>query len=92
MKLPYKKSDFLQRKRIYGVVIISESGEGRNNESNLASFDGTARRFDIQTGVSDVCFQHPEGVKAVYPTENNQLVITGCRDENVRVWDVAVGL
>ncbi|KAJ1929650.1 hypothetical protein IWQ60_000974 [Tieghemiomyces parasiticus] len=54
-----------------------------------ASADKTAKQWNLVTGRCMTTLTHPDVVKAVTVTE--AYVITGCRDENVRIWDKATG-
>lgn len=40
---------------------------------------------------ADTTLQHPDFVRDVLPFEDLGLVVTACRDEEVRVWDIASG-
>ncbi|TPX39471.1 hypothetical protein SeLEV6574_g07184 [Synchytrium endobioticum] len=52
-----------------------------------ASADKTLKRWDLNTELEDTSLEHPDFVKAV--AVSGRYVFTGCRDENVRVWDTA---
>ncbi|KAJ9079053.1 hypothetical protein DSO57_1039522 [Entomophthora muscae] len=53
-----------------------------------ASADKTARRFDSSTGREDVKLEHPKQVRSLCITPDLRYLITGCSDENVRVFDL----
>lgn len=53
-----------------------------------ASADKTVRRYDCLTGREDVKLEHPEQVRSVCITPDLRYLITGCSDENVRVFDL----
>ncbi|KAK9762959.1 hypothetical protein K7432_010786 [Basidiobolus ranarum] len=53
------------------------------------SGDKTARRWSLETGKQDTVLEHPDFVKCVTVVE--PYLITGCRDENVRVYDIGSG-
>jgi WD40 repeat protein len=57
-----------------------------------ASADNTARRLVLEKGVwkTDTTLVHPDFVRDVVLDDSGRWVITACRDEEVRVWDVAV--
>lgn len=54
-----------------------------------ASADKTARKWDLETGKEDASYEHPDFVKCVQPV--GPYVITGSRDETIRVFDAASG-
>jgi WD40 repeat protein len=56
-----------------------------------ASEDKTARCWDLETGKVDTVLEHPDYVRAVAVSSENRYVVTGCRDERVRVWLVSTG-
>jgi hypothetical protein len=57
-----------------------------------ASADNTAKRLVLEKGVwkTDTTLVHPDFVRDVVLDDSGRWVITACRDEEVRVWDVAV--
>ncbi|KAA8911758.1 WD40-repeat-containing domain protein [Sphaerosporella brunnea] len=61
------------------------------------SADGTVRRLLVRedgtktASRTDTLLQHPDYVNDVVMSGNGQWVITACRDEEVRVWDVSSG-
>jgi len=72
--------------------------QGEDADMWTASADNTARRIDIRTEVkkngtswSDVVLKHPDYVNDVVVEPRGRWVITACRDEEVRVWDISVG-
>ncbi|KAI8913569.1 WD40-repeat-containing domain protein [Gorgonomyces haynaldii] len=50
------------------------------------SADKTCRRLDLTTSKFDLKFVHPDYVKSVILLPNGHIA-TGCRDENIRIWD-----
>ncbi|KAJ3190236.1 hypothetical protein HDU85_000529 [Gaertneriomyces sp. JEL0708] len=54
-----------------------------------ASADKTAKRWDLETETPDVTLEHPDFVKSLCLLPGAAYLVTGCRDENVRIWDVA---
>ncbi|KAL7754217.1 hypothetical protein RI367_000198 [Sorochytrium milnesiophthora] len=54
-----------------------------------ASADRTVCRWNSSTNSIDTRLTHPDFVKCVLPIEHGGYVVTGCRDERIRVWDVA---
>ncbi|KAF2206185.1 hypothetical protein CERZMDRAFT_115876 [Cercospora zeae-maydis SCOH1-5] len=57
-----------------------------------ASADKTAKHLvRDRNWEADTTLPHPDFVRCVLAVENLGLVVTGCRDENVRVWDLAAG-
>lgn len=70
--------------------------EGEDADMWTASADTTARRIDVRDGVkkdgarSDTVLKHPDYVNDVVMEPRGRWVVTGCRDEEVRVWDISV--
>ncbi|CUS11330.1 unnamed protein product [Tuber aestivum] len=71
--------------------------QGEDADMWTASADNTARRIDIRTEVkeddasrSDTVLKHPDYVNDVVVEPRGRWVITACRDEKVRVWDISV--
>ncbi|KAH9842276.1 putative WD repeat-containing protein [Teratosphaeria destructans] len=57
-----------------------------------ASADKTAKHLVRSRGwEADTMLQHPDFVKDVVVSESAGLVVTACRDEEVRVWDASSG-
>jgi WD40 repeat protein len=59
-----------------------------------ASFDNTARRWDVATGKILDVFQHAQRVNTASFSPDRQFVVTACFDGIARIWDlraVAVG-
>ncbi|KAI5852124.1 WD40-repeat-containing domain protein [Tricharina praecox] len=61
-----------------------------------ASADGTARRLEVRVlkelgERTDTVLKHPDYVNDVVMAGNGRWVVTACRDEEVRVWDVVSG-
>ena len=57
-----------------------------------ASADKTAKHLVRSRGwESDTVLQHPDFVRDVVVAEEQGVVVTACRDEEVRVWDLASG-
>ncbi|KAI9785508.1 MAG: hypothetical protein M1839_009249 [Geoglossum umbratile] len=56
-----------------------------------ASADNTARRLVLEKGVwkTDTALVHPDFVRDVVLDDSGRWAITACRDEEVRVWDIA---
>ncbi|KAI8853620.1 WD40-repeat-containing domain protein [Chytridium lagenaria] len=67
---------------VYELVVVDE-------DLWSASADKTAKRWNLLTGKCDMTLEHPDFVKCV--TIFGPYVITGGRDENIRVWDAASG-
>ncbi|RPA99971.1 WD40 repeat-like protein [Choiromyces venosus 120613-1] len=72
--------------------------QGEDADMWTASVDNTARRIDIRTEVkkngtsrSDTVLKHPDYVNDVVVEPRGRWVITACRDEEVRVWDISTG-
>ena len=65
-----------------------------DNDGDLwtASADKTAKRLVRENSwAADTVLQHPDFVRDVTTQDRYGLVITACRDEEVRVWDQATG-
>jgi WD40 repeat protein len=65
-----------------------------DNDGDLwtASADKTAKRLVRENGwFADITLPHPDFVRDVVTHERYGLVITACRDEEVRVWDRGSG-
>lgn len=57
-----------------------------------ASADKTAKHLVRSRGwEADTVLQHPDFVRDVVVAEDQGVVVTACRDEEVRVWDLASG-
>lgn len=56
------------------------------------SADKTVRRFNMVTGTQDTCFHHPDQVRSLVISSDLRYLITGCRDENVYVYDLQTDL
>lgn len=57
-----------------------------------ASADKTAKHLVRSNGwQADTVFTHPDYVKDLVVSETLGLAVTACRDEDVRVWDIASG-
>lgn len=57
-----------------------------------ASADKTAKHLiRSRNWEADTTLEHPDFVRDVLPFEDLGLVVTACRDEEVRVWDVSSG-
>ncbi|KAF2770733.1 WD40 repeat-like protein [Teratosphaeria nubilosa] len=57
-----------------------------------ASADKTAKHLVRSRGwEADTTLQHPDFVKDIVVSESAGLVVTACRDEEVRVWDASSG-
>ncbi|KAJ3207877.1 hypothetical protein HDU67_007179 [Dinochytrium kinnereticum] len=67
---------------VYGVTVCDE-------DLWSVSADKTAKRWSLLTGKCDMTLEHPDFVKCV--TVIGPYVVTGGRDENIRVWDIASG-
>ncbi|TKX19567.1 WD domain-containing protein 34 [Elsinoe australis] len=72
-----------------------EPADGTEEDSDLwtASADKTAKHLVRSRGwESDTTLEHPDYVKDVLVAgAQGQLVVTACRDEEVRVWDASSG-
>ncbi|KAI5787061.1 WD40-repeat-containing domain protein [Geopyxis carbonaria] len=73
------------------------SFQGEDGDLWSASADNTARRIDVRSvgkkpGTrTDTLLQHSDYVNDVLVDRTGRYVITACRDENVRIWDIATG-
>ncbi|KAL7269166.1 hypothetical protein RUND412_008187 [Rhizina undulata] len=71
--------------------------EGEDADMWTASADNTARRIDIRSeekmlgARSDTVLKHSDFVNDVILEPRGRWVITACRDEGIRVWDVGTG-
>lgn len=66
-----------------------QSGDG---DLWTASADKTAKHLSrAQNFSADTILDHPDFVRDVLPFDDLGLVVTACRDEEVRVWDIASG-
>jgi len=68
---------------------------GEDADCWAASADGSARRLDVRAEKkdghrTDTLLKHPDYVNDIAMAGNGRWVITACRDEEVRVWDVVV--
>lgn len=72
------------RTSVYG---LSLSFEGDDEELWSASADQTVKRWNLSTGLAESSFPHPDWVKCF--TAYGPYLVTGSRDEKVRVWDLA---
>jgi len=72
---------------------------GEDADCWSASADGTARRMDVRAPAkerkegwrTDTVLKHADYVNDVVMARNGKWVVTACRDEEVRLWDVSVG-
>jgi WD40 repeat protein len=71
--------------------------EGEDADMWTASADNTARRIEVRNEVkaytanrSDTILKHPDYVNDVAVEPRGRWVVTACRDEHVRVWDISV--
>lgn len=70
--------------------------EGEDADMWTASADTTAKRIDVRDekkkdgARSDTVLGHPDYVNDVVVEPRGRWAVTGCRDEEVRVWDVGV--
>lgn len=72
---------------IFGLAFGPSSGD-----LFTASADGFAKSLSRNRGfVEDTAFSHGDYVRCVAVSEARGVIVTGCRDEDVRVWDVASG-
>ncbi|CAK4034711.1 WD repeat-containing [Lecanosticta acicola] len=81
---------------IYRLRWSSENGDGDDGEDGdlwTASADKTAKRLlrHAHFATSDTTLEHPDFVRDVLPFDALGLVVTACRDEEVRVWEIASG-
>ncbi|KAJ3183492.1 hypothetical protein HDU87_006811 [Geranomyces variabilis] len=54
-----------------------------------ASADNTAKRWDLETNEADSSFGHPDFVRSLAVFPGGAHLVTGSRDENIRIFDVA---
>lgn len=72
---------------VYKIAFLGEDADFWSS-----SADGTARRVDVRgTGEADTVLKHGDYVNDVVMAGEGRWVCTACRDEDVRVWDVASG-
>ncbi|KAF8246634.1 WD40 repeat-like protein [Wilcoxina mikolae CBS 423.85] len=72
---------------------------GEDADCWSASADGTARRMDVRAPAkegkegwrTDTILKHTDYVNDVVMAGNGKWVVTACRDEEVRLWDVSTG-
>jgi WD40 repeat protein len=80
----------------HDTSVIKIRFQGDDWDCWTASADFTARRIDVRdTGKNcgqktDTIFRHGDYVNDVVLDSRGQYAITGCRDEDVRVWDIGV--
>lgn len=60
-----------------------------DNQLFSVSADKTLCRWDLETCKCDLKLEHPDYVVSLVITPNG-LIATGCRDENIRLWDPSV--
>ncbi|KAI8049464.1 WD40-repeat-containing domain protein [Syncephalis plumigaleata] len=72
---------------IYDLHVPTNDGYG--GDLWTASADKSVRRWDLETCSEDANIEHPQSVRSVSIV--GPYVATGCRDEDVRVFDVASG-
>ena len=53
-----------------------------------ASWDATVRLWDTSTGKDIRTFQHPIDVNAVVVSKDGRMMLTGCDDRHMRLWDL----
>ncbi|RKP23460.1 WD40-repeat-containing domain protein [Syncephalis pseudoplumigaleata] len=70
-------------------AVHASTSDGSGSDLWTASADKTARRWDLATCSEDTSLEHPAAVRSVHTV--GPYVVTGCRDEHVRVFDVASG-
>jgi WD40 repeat protein len=71
---------------IYDLHVSTIDGYG--GDLWTASADKSVRRWDLETCSEDANIEHPQSVRSVHVV--GPYVATGCRDEDVRLFDVAV--
>ncbi|KAJ3266363.1 hypothetical protein HDU77_001434 [Chytriomyces hyalinus] len=64
---------------VYGIILT-------DGELWSVSADKTAKRWNLENSVPDSSFEHPDFVKCIHVY--GSYVLTGCRDENIRVFDL----
>ncbi|KAK5087940.1 hypothetical protein LTR05_002156 [Lithohypha guttulata] len=65
-----------------------------DNDGDLwtASADKTAKRLNRENGfIADTTLVHPDFVRDIVVYDSSSLVITACRDEDIRVWNTGSG-
>ncbi len=70
---------------IYGQVMTINT-----KSIHKTSADNTVRSWNLATTKCTQVFQHPDTVKSF--AIHQKYLITGCRDENMRVWDIVVNV
>ena len=53
--------------------------------------DGTARLWNI-TALERLVLRHPQGVRSVNFTQDDEFVVTGCDDGKIRIWNIETGV
>lgn len=84
---------------VHALRFLGDDGDG--GDCWTASADGTARRIDLRSpppaakrgggSRADTVLQHGDYVNDVAMSRDGRWVATACRDEEVRLWDVASG-
>jgi WD40 repeat protein len=75
-----------------GIFDVKLLGSNLNDvEIWTASADKTSRLVSLTTGIIDLTLEHPDFVKCVLPIPALNMVVTACRDGDVRVWDSSTG-
>lgn len=69
------------------VYALSLSFDGDDQELWSASADNTVSRWNLKTGKMDMALKHPDWVKCFLGV--GPYLLTGSRDELVRVWDLS---
>ncbi|KAI9347040.1 quinon protein alcohol dehydrogenase-like superfamily [Obelidium mucronatum] len=68
---------------VYELRLEDDDGQ---QELWSVSADKTVKRWNLEAGIPDSSYEHPDFVKCV--CVHGSYVITGCRDENIRVFDL----
>jgi WD40 repeat protein len=71
---------------IFGLVVTSSGDLWTASADRSAKCLSRERKF-----AADTTLQHPDYVRCVAVSERQGVVVTGCRDEQVRVWDSGSG-
>eukprot|EP00842_Homolaphlyctis_polyrhiza_P005909 jgi/Hompol1/6319/HPOL_001078-RA len=69
---------------VYGLALSPDESELWS-----VSADKTAKQWDLETNQVILSLEHPDFVKSILVVGESGLVATGCRDENMRLWNIA---
>ncbi|KAI8923454.1 WD40-repeat-containing domain protein [Entophlyctis helioformis] len=69
---------------VYGLALSADECELWS-----VSADKSAKRWDLETNTQVTTFVHPDFAKSIQIIGETGLIATGCRDENIRIWNAA---